>query len=384
MYKTWVEIDKKALKNNLGQFKKLIGKQVKLMAVVKSNAYGHGLIATAKIALNSGADWLGVDSVDEGIKLRKENIKSPILILGYTLLSRLDDVIKYNLRQTVYSKETIKKLGELCGGATPTLDVGRAPLQVHLKVETGTSRQGLRKEELLELAKFIGKFSNIKIEGIHTHYANIEDTADHAYAKAQLKKFKETIEFLKEHNITVPVKHTACSAAAMLFPETYFDMIRLGIAMYGLWPSQETIVSSKEKKKEIKLKPVLTWKTKIAQVKNISADTPIGYGLTERVSSDSKIVILPVGYWDGYDRKLSSIGNVLIKGKRCKILGRLCMNMTMVDATHIENVQPEDQVVLLGKQGNQEITAEEIAQKIGTINYEVVTRINPDIKRVVV
>ena len=367
--KTWVEISKNSLKNNISQFQKLIGDKVKLMAVVKANAYGHGLIEVAKIAVRNRADWLGVDSVDEAIELRKAGIKAPILIMGYTPLSRLEDVAKYDFRQVVYNKETIEKLKR-----------GR----VHLKVETGTSRQGLEKEELLELAKFIKKYPQIEIEGIYTHYANIEDTTDHSYAQEQLKKFKESVELLKKNGIEIPIKHTACSAAIILFPETYFDMVRLGISMYGFWPSKETFVSARENKRQINLAPVLTWKTLVAQIKNIKAGTPISYGLTEKISQDSKIAILPVGYFDGYDRKLSGVGNVLIKGKRCKVLGRVCMNMIIADVSHIPDVKLEDEVVLLGKQGVEQITADELAQKIGTINYEVVARINPLIPRIVV
>lgn len=375
MYKTWVEISKKALQNNIYQVKKLIGPRVKLMAVVKANAYGHGLIEVAKIAVNSGVDWIGVDSIDEGVRLRKAGIDTPVLILGYTLLSRLDDVVKYKLSQTVYNKETIYRLGDLNT---------KEKIKVHLKVETGTSRQGLEKEELLEIATIIKKYSHIEIEGAHTHYANIEDTTDHSYAQQQLQRFKDAIEFLEKNGVSIPIKHTACSAAIILFPETYFDMVRLGVSMYGLWPSRETFVSAKEKRRKIDLKPALTWKTKIAQVKKIRAGTPVSYGLTERVSHDSNIAVLPVGYWDGYDRKLSGIGNVLIKGKRCKVLGRVCMNMIMVDVSHIPNVKLEDEAVLLGKQDKEEITADELAQKIGTINYEVVTRINPLIPRIVI
>jgi len=234
------------------------------------------------------------------------------------------------------------------------------------------------------LAKLIKKYPQINIEGIYTHYANIEDTTNHSYARQQLKRFKEAIELLKKNGIKIPLKHTACSAAVILFPETYFDMVRLGISMYGLWPSPETFVSAKEKSRKLNLEPALTWKTKIAQIKQIKAGTPISYGLTERVSQDSKIAVLPIGYWDGYDRKLSGIGNVLIRGRRCKVLGRVCMNMIIVDVSHISDVKLEDEVVLLGKQESEEITADELAQKIGTINYEVVTRINPLIPRIVI
>ncbi len=377
MHRSWVEINKKVLQHNIEQFQKLIGDKIKLVAIVKANAYGHGLVEVAKIAVSSRVNWLGVDSIDEALKLRKAGIDAPILILGYTLLSKLKEVIKYDLRQVVYNKETIV---ELVKQATKQ----KKKIKIHLKVETGTLRQGLRKEELLELARFIKKHSQIQIEGIYTHYANIEDTTDYGYAQLQLKRFKQAVDLLEKNGIKVPIKHTACSAAIILFPETYFNMVRLGISMYGLWSSKETFVSAREKNRQINLEPVLTWKTRIVQIKNIKAGDPVGYGLTERVSRDSKIAVLPVGYWDGYDRKLSGIGNVLIKGKRCKLLGRVCMNMVVVDITDVVNVKLEDEVVILGKLGKEEITVEEIAQKIGTINYEVVTKINPLIPRIIV
>jgi len=376
MHRTWVEIKKIALQNNIQHFNNLIGDKVKLMAVVKANAYGHGLIKTAKIVLNAGVNQIGVDSVDEAIDLRKAGIKSPILILGYTLLSRLKDVVKNDLIQTVYNKETIEKLGKF-KSTTP------GSVKVDLKVETGTFRQGLEKEQLLKLVRLIKKYPNIKIQGAHTHYANIEDTTNHDYAKKQLQKFKHIIDFLEKNNIKIPIKHTACSAAIILFPETYFDMVRLGIAMYGLWPSKETLVSAKERNRKINLEPVLCWKTRVAQIKTIKTNTLVGYGLTEKVPHDSKIAILPVGYWDGYDRKFSNFSNVLIKGRRARILGRVCMNMIIADVSHINNVKPEDEVVLLGKQKMEEITAEELAQKVGTINYEIVTKINPLIPRII-
>jgi len=377
MYRSWVEINKKVLQHNIEQFQKLISDKIILMAIVKANAYGHGLVEVAKIAVSSGANRLGVDSVDEALKLRKTGINAPILILGYTLLSKLKEVIKYDLRQVVYNKETIIELAK-------QTTKQKKKIKIHLKVETGTLRQGLKKEELLELVRFIKKYSQIEIEGIYTHYANIEDTTDYGYAQLQLKRFKQAVDLLEKNGIKVPIKHTACSAAIILFPETYFDMVRLGISMYGLWSSKETFVSAREKNQRINLEPVLAWKTRIAQIKNIKAKSPVGYGLTERVFRDSKIAVLPVGYWDGYDRKLSGVGNVLIKGKRCKLLGRVCMNMIIVDITDVNNVKLEDEVVILGKQEKEEITAEEIAQKIGTINYEVITRINPLIPRIIV
>jgi alanine racemase len=376
--KTWLEISKDNILRNLKEFGRILGKDVKIMAVVKSNAYGHGLAEMAEVLARGTFDntvkgapcqtmWFGVDSIDEAIILKKTGVDAPILILGYTELSRLKDAVEGKFRLTVYNKETITALGKL-----------KKPAKAHLKIETGTTRQGIGESEILDFMEYARKFKNIEIEGLSTHFANIEDTTNHAYAKKQLARFESVIALLSKVPFDIPVKHVACSAAAILFKETHFNMARIGIGMYGMWSSKETFVSAKHK---LKLKPALTWKTIIAQIKKVKKGTPVSYGLTEKVSRDSLIAVLPIGYYDGFDRGLSSIGNVLVHGKRCKILGRICMNMCMADVTDVKNVKIEDEVVLLGRQGREEITAEEIAGKLGTINYEVVTRINPGIKR---
>lgn len=372
--KTWVEINKNNLLHNLEQIRNLVGEKIKIMGVVKANAYGHGLTEVAGV-ISDKVDWLGVDSLSEALKLRQVAIKKPILVLGYTELKDLKEAVKNNISLTVYNKETIEKLGKI-----PIHNPNLNP-KIHIKIETGTARQGVLENEILEFIKFVKQYPSIEIQGISTHYANIEDTTDSSFAKAQLEIFSRAAEILKKEGVT-PLRHTACSAATILFPETHFDMVRLGISMYGLWSSKETKAVAKNKNLELDLKPALTWKTIIAQIKNLPAGTPVGYGLTERVSRDSKIAILPIGYYDGYDRKLSSVGNVLIRGKRCKVLGRVCMNMIIVDVTDLPKVELEDEVVLLGRQGKEEISAEDLAQKIGTINYEVVTRINPLILRI--
>lgn len=374
--KTWVEINKNNLFYNLEQFRKLICEKVKIMGVVKANAYGHGLVEVAGI-ISDKVDWLGVDSLAEALKLREIGLKKPILVLGYTELKDLKEAVKNNISLTVYSKETIQKLGKI------QIHNSNLNPKIHIKIETGTARQGVPENEILDFVRFIKTFPSIEIQGLSTHYANIEDTTDSSFAMAQLATFSRVAEIFKKEGITAPLRHTACSAATILFPETRFDMIRLGISMYGLWSSKETKAVAKNKNLDLELKPVLTWKTIVAQIKNLPAGTSVGYGLTERVSRDSRIAILPIGYYDGYDRKLSSVGNVLIRGKRCKVLGRVCMNMIVIDVTDLEKIEPEDEAVLLGRQGREEVSAEDIAQKIGTINYEVVTRINPLIFRVV-
>ncbi|MDD4995485.1 MAG: alanine racemase [Patescibacteria group bacterium] len=374
--KVWVEIIKNNLIYNLQTFRSIIGPKVALMSVVKSNAYGHGMIEVAKIA-EPHADWFGVDSIDEALALKAAGIAKPILILGYTMNGRLTDVVENGFAQTVYNRDTIKNLGELSKKINKKVNL-------HFKIETGTSRQGIGETDLMDRIAIVKQYSNLVIQGLSTHYANIEDTTDHSFAKSQLEKFNDAIKKLSEQGIEVPMKHTACSAATILFPETHFDLVRVGISQYGLWSSKETFVSANGEARKIDLKPVLTWKTVVSQVKSVPVSTPVGYGLTEKVSRDSRLAVLPIGYWDGFDRRLSSVGNVLIRGKRCKVLGRVCMNMIIVDATDLPEIKAEDEVVLIGRQGSEEITADEMAQKISSINYEVVTRINPLIKRKIV
>ena len=373
----WVEISKENLLQNISVIRNLIGKSRKLLAVVKSNAYGHGMIEISKIILKGFVDWLGVNSIDEGIELRNNKINVPILVLGYVPLRDLEDAINNDLRLTVYNIETVNKLEEI--GIKLNKDI-----PIHIKVETGTNRQGIMGKRLSALLDFIRGNSSLKLEGISTHFANIEDTTDHSYAQFQLDEFKKIErEFFKnEPNL---LRHTACTAAVLLFPETYFEMVRVGIGMYGLWPSKQTKVScSMEGNKIPELKPVLTWKTKIAQLKDVPDGSFISYGGTYRTTRESRIAVLPVGYYDGYSRAFSNIAHVLVKGKRAPVRGRVCMNVIMVDVTDIPDVKLEDEVVLLGKQSDEEITADHLASLAGTINYEIVTRINPVLERKVV
>jgi alanine racemase len=370
--KTWVEVNRANLVHNLAEFRKRLAPGTALMAVVKSNAYGHGAreVATSILGSPKANDvWFGVDSVQEGAALRKHVGRAPILVLGYTPHDHLALAAKHDLRLTIYNRETIRALL-----ATKT----RGTIRVHVKVETGTTRQGVGERELLDFVKTIKRTPGLLFEGLSTHYANIEDTADPRYAMLQRHRFEYAEALLERAGIRVPMKHTACTAAILLFPETHFNLARLGIGLYGLWPSSK--VRDDGRARGIHLRPALVWKTIIAQIKAVPKGTPVGYGLSERVRRASRIAVLPIGYWDGFDRGLSSCGEVFIRGKRCKIVGRVCMNMCMADVTHISGVRAEDEVTLLGKT----VSADEIAQKLETVNYEIVTRINPLIPRVLV
>lgn len=378
---TWVEINKKALITNLRLFRSLIGQKTILAPCVKANAYGHGMIETAKIALSTGADWLNVNSIFEAVELRKAGIKTPVYIMGYVMKKDLIEAVRLNCRIVVYNKETVASLAQ----AAKRL---HKKVFIHLKIETGNNRQGILMENLLDFVLYAKKFPQIKIEGISTHFANIEDIPLgknlNGYPLFQLENFKRALTDLKNAGINIPIRHCANSAAIMLFPETHFDMVRPGISVYGLWPSEETKIAFQKMHKKARLEPVLNWRTRIAQIKNVPAGSYIGYGCTFRSKQNMKIAILPVGYYDGFDRGFSNKGYVLIRGKRAKLCGRVCMNIIMVDVTNIPGARVEDIVTLLGKDGREEITADELAELAGTINYEITTRINEKIPRIIV
>jgi len=374
---TWVEISKNALQNNIRQFHNIITPPTLLCACVKANAYGHGLLESANILLGAGAGWLSVNALYEARCLRAAGITAPLYILGYVHDDDLAEVVDLDCRLIVYNNETINKIGAITDRTQKTA-------RVHIKLETGTHRQGISPHDLIDFARRAAQFQNIVIEGLATHFADIEDTTDHSFAEMQLARFKKSAAALDDAGIHVPIKHCANSAATILFPTTHFSMVRVGIACYGMWPSNETYVSYvKERKNNFTLIPGLTWKTRIAQVKDVPAGEYIGYGRTYRTSHTTKLAVLPVGYYDGYDRGVSC-GHVLIHGKRAAIRGRICMNILMVEITDIPEARVGDEVVLIGRSHEESITAEQFARWAGTINYEVTTRINDRIPRIVV
>ncbi len=374
---TWVEISRQSLAGNIRRFRDHIGSAVKLAAVVKANAYGHGLLEASSLLVDSGCDWLAVNSVEEASCLREAGIRLPILCLAYVPLSALEDAVVLDVRLTVYNRETVERLGSIAGRLA-------RKVALHIKVETGTHRQGVWGGELLQLVQAVRSHPFLVLEGLSTHFANIEDVTEHRYAENQLVRFREACNMLADHGFAVPVQHTACTAAAILFPHTLFNMARVGIGLYGLWPSKETKISALQAGIRLNnLEPVLTWKCRIAQIKTVKSGSSIGYGCTDLATQDTRLAVLPVGYYEGYDRRMSSIGYVLIHGRRAPVRGRVCMNMMMVDVTNIPQAALEDEAVLLGRQGGDAISAETFAGKIGSINYEVVSRINPQITRII-
>lgn len=376
--KSWIEISKTALLSNYQLYKERISSGASVMPVVKANAYGHGLVPVAKTLWENDSElrWLAVDRLEEAIVLRKAGWTRSILVLGYIPQEGLEGAMKESISFVLFHEDILESIRAIAKDAR---------INIHIPIETGLHREGIELEDLPRVLKMIASMPQVHIEGVQMHFANIEDTSSRAYADHQLMNYQKALEIFKEQNIDSFIKHGAASAAAILYSDTHFDLIRLGIALYGLWPSDKTKKQTHEKNSETKLKPVLTWKTIIAQVKPVKAGEPVSYGLTECVEKDSTIAVLPIGYADGFDRvSLSSRGEVLVKGKRCKVIGRICMNMCMVDVTEVSEIKEEDEVVIIGAQGDEVITAEELAGEGEMINYEIVTRINAALPRVVV
>jgi len=374
----WVEIDAAALRNNVAEFKRRLGPEPKLGAVVKSNAYGHGMLEVARVAAEAGADWLCVNNVQEGVALRAAGLTPPILVMGYVPLDALDDVVAHDLQLVVYNLETLDRLDAAASARG-------AHARVHVKVETGTHRQGVLERDVPAFIERILGARALTLGGVATHFANIEDTTNHDFAETQMAAYARITDTIAKLCPGPLVRHSACSAAVLLFNRTHLDLARVGISLYGLWPSKETYVSCLERgKPSLDLKPVMSWKARIAQVKSVPEGSYIGYGITWRATRPTTIAVLPVGYYEGFDRELSGLAHVLVRGKRAPVRGRICMNMCMVDVTDIPGAALEDEVVLLGRQGDERVTAEQLAAWCGTISYEIVSRIHPSLPRVVV
>ncbi len=374
---TWVEISRSSLENNIRQFRRIIGQDTLLCACVKANAYGHGLIESATVFTGAGADWLSVNALYEARLLRQAGITCPLYILGHVPDADIREAIDLDCRFVVYNEGSIEAAAKAAREAGKTA-------RLHIKVETGTNRQGIDMQDVTGFAGKIQAHSSIELEGICTHFANIEDTTDHTYAELQIERFTEATAKLEQAGIDAPIKHCANSAATILFPGTHFQMVRPGISLYGMWPSNETYVSYiKERKNNFTLLPAFTWKARIAQVKTVPTGEYIGYGCTYKTGHETRLAVIPVGYYDGYDRCLSG-AYVLINGKRASIRGRVCMNIIMAEITDIPEAQVEHEVVLMGRSGDEVIPAEQFAQWAGTINYEVTTRVNDRIPRITV
>lgn len=373
-YPTWLVINASALRNNVAAFKEMLGPKVAIMPVIKSNAYGHGLIEVAKI-ISPKCDWFGVVSLSEALQLYRSGIRKPILVLSYFDSKEVPSAIGKNIILPVYDINEAKKISQ-------AVLQSRRWQPVHLKIDVGTTRLGILPKDVLNTAQIIKRLPGIKITGIFSHLADSENF-NQEYTNKQIRAFDNICRLLEKNGFDINTHHLACSAAAIINPSSRYNMVRIGISLYGLWPSKDTKALYERHFNGFKLIPALSWHTRIIQVKTVPNNTCIGYGCTVKTKRKTKIAVLPVGYWDGYDRKLSNHGEVIIKSKRAPVLGRVCMNMMMVDITDIPAVTIGDTATLIGRQGREYIGAEELAEKAGTINYEIATRINPLLPRII-
>lgn len=368
--RTWISVDRQALKNNYQTFRSLLSNNCKLMAVVKSNAYGHGIIDYTKTLDRFGADWFGVDSITEALVLREADIKKPILVLGYTMPENFQKASVNDVSITISDFNNLHKLVQLKDKIKN--------LKIHLKIDTGMHRQGFYTAQLPEVINTFKLLKSVKLEGVYTHLASSKTPSSSKDTLLQLEKFNQALEIFRKCGLEL-LKHAAASGGTFFYPEAHFDMVRVGAGLYGLWPSDEI---KRAFNKSLKLEPILSWKTIISEIKEVGKGERIGYDFTETLKRKTLVGICPVGYWHGMPRSMSSKGYVLVKGQRAKILGRVSMDMITIDLTEIKNVKVSDEVTLIGKDGKESITADEIAKISGTINYEIVTRLNPLIEKI--
>lgn len=362
--KTWVEISEKTLLHNLNIFKKL-AKGQKFVAVIKSNAYGHGMIKVAKL-FKDKVDYFGVDSVREGVELRREKIKTPILVLGPTIPTQIDLAIKNNLEISISSFDQLKNI------------LNKKNLKIHIKVDTGMGRQGFLMKDKPELIKVLKNLpSQIKFIGFYGHLASGDTKTGEKQTANQIKEFKTWVKVLKENNLN-PLTHLCATSGVLNHQDGEFDMVRVGIGLYGIWPSGylKTKLSRK-----FKLEPVLKWKTVLTEIKTLERGSCIGYGCLEKLKKISKVGICPVGYWHGYPRDLSAKGYVLVNGQRVKILGAVSMDMIAVDLSGVKKTRVMDEVLIMGGEDGIITNFNEMEENFGESAYELSTRINPLIPR---
>lgn len=359
----WAEINLSAIAHNVQQIKSLLKPETRFCAVVKADAYGHGAIEVAKIALASGADRLAVAILNEALELRLAGISVPILVLGYTPPEQAQDAVANDIVLTVFSQEVAMVISHAA------VSLGRMA-KVHIKIDTGMSRIGIRPDCAGEFAASVAAMPGIEVEGVFTHFAKA-DSGDKAYTYEQLSRFNKAVEGMRENGVQPLIHHVANSAATLDMPDLHLDMVRPGISLYGCWPSDEVV-------RHIQLKPAMFLKAKVGYVKEVPPSTPISYGCTYLTRGNCRVATLPLGYADGWTRALSGRASVLVRGQRAPIVGRICMDQCMIDVTHIPGVVPGDEVLLFG--GN-EIPVGEIANYLGTIDHEVLCGIGKRVPR---
>lgn len=378
----WAEIDLNAISHNVSALKHILAPGTRLMAAVKANAYGHGVLEVAGQALSSGADALGVARISEAMQIREGGIDVPILIFGHTPQALAPRLIDYDLTQAVWSYETAAILSDIA-------QAGKTKIKAHINIDTGMGRLGIlpcdltrpcdpgyiREEAPLQMVEAVCRLPGLYVEGIYTHFASA-DEADKTSATRQFKIFSEFLARLKQNGIEFKIRHAANSAAIIDMPETHLDMVRAGIAIYGYYSSGSVNT------RKISLRPALTLKSRIIHLKAVGAGFKVSYGGTEETAHPTTIATVSVGYADGYSRRLSSKGKMMIAGRLAPVIGRVCMDQTMLDVGCLPDVRVGDEVVVLGSQGNSPIAVDEIAKYLNTISYEILTGISHRVARI--
>jgi len=365
-------IDLDAIRKNIQNLKRITDKNANFMAVVKADGYGHGAVRVAQVALQSGADWLGVARLNEAVELRKAGIEARILIFGYIHPAQAAMIKDFDLVTTVYGL----KMAQALSNEAKKLN---KPIKVHLKVDTGMGRVGMlikpaRKQVLKKIQEMI-KLPGIDLKGIYTHFA-AADCKDRGYTDLQIELFGFLLDDLKKKGIELSTCHAANSAGIIEFPGSHFDMVRAGISIYGLYPSLEVDQT------KVKLFPAMTLSSIVTAVRDVPKGFYVSYGMTHKTQGQTRLASVPVGYADGFSRRFSSNGLMLVKGHRAPVVGRVCMDQTLIDVGDIPNVTPGDEVVLIGSQGNEILGADEVSNRIDTINYEVVSALTARVKKV--
>ena len=357
---TWIEVDLNAIEHNLRAIKGMVGSGTKILSIVKADAYGHGAVKVGQTLEQSGTDMLGVAFPGEGIELRKNNVSIPILILNPVLSEQIDDVIQHSLGVTVNSLDIAKQI-------SVTAKKHHCNVRIHVEIDTGMGGAGFCPDKAISFIKALLLIENLELEGVFTHF-NSSEEKDKSFTYEQNRKFKEVIKQLKNEKISIPLIHAANSAAILDIPDSYFNMIRPGLVLYGIFPSKYV-------SRNIDLKQAMSFKTRIINLKQLDPGSVIGYGRTFEILQQTTVATIPVGYKDGFSRDFSSLGKVLVHGKRIPIIGRVCMDRCFVDVTNLPAVEIGSEVILLGNQGNEIISIESAAELIGTIPYEVVCNV---------
>ncbi len=366
---TQAYVDTQALKDNLTAIRSLLAPHVKCMAIIKADAYGHGMVPAAHAALEAGADYLGVAIIEEGALLRQAGIRAPILVLGGLLPEQTDEAVEHDLDLTVFSESILRALAQ-------SAEKLRKTCGVHIKIDTGMNRIGIKDPAVFDaLLDIFEQSPSLQFKGIYTHFATSE-IEDKTFTLEQAERLKAYARTARARGFS-PIVHAANSGAILDLPQLHFDMVRAGICLYGYDPAPKTT-------RTIALKPVMTWKTQIVHIKELQIGDTVSYGRTFTAKQPMRIATLPVGYGDGYKRCLSNKASVLIRGRRAPIIGTVCMDQVMCDVTHIKDASIGDPVVLLGTQGSERIDADDLAAWAGTISYEILLSISPRVPRIYV